>query len=149
MTTRITLRARHAWPIALLLVGTALAAAIAQATGAFASASTPVVAGVPIAAPAGRPVYLSERTTSFRGWATVGPGARYCQYSCPFVRPSTVTAYQWTDTSWRTTSRPVDQQIYVWPFAADWSWTWTADRGWLAMRDEYIIIDYEYWAVAT
>ena len=162
MTAVSYLRTRHAWPIALLLLGVALAAAITLTTGAFSSASKPVVAGVPIAAPAGHPVYLSERATTFYGWATVGSGRKYDYYprldiQCfaapcampPAPVPTTIPAYRWTGSAWVTTSYAIGERVYVWPFAVDWSWTWTKARGWLAMKDDRIIIDYEYWAVAT
>lgn len=145
-------RSRFIAPMIALIMGTIIAVAIAVGTGAFASASTPVVGGLPLAAPAVQPVYLTDIDTVFKGWAEVGrercvddPGVigRCTAYI------TSQPAYKWTGSSWSSRRVDIRTKVYVWPFAANWSWVWTANTGWLAMQDKYIIVEWRPYAVAT
>lgn len=152
MNVRV-LRSRSALLLAgALTIGIALAIAAANATGAFSSADTPKVAGVPLSAPMSYPVYLSETNEPFNNWATVGRGKGVPSIQC-FRAPcyNYVTAYRWNANtrSWSTVSLREGTQIWVAPFAVDWSWVWTSSTGWLALQDNRIIVRWVPYAIAT
>lgn len=61
---------------------------------------------------------------NFTGWAhvdTLGFG------------PS-LTAWAWVNNAWQKASYTNEQWVWVVPWGSGWSWTWTKETGWLAVR---------------
>ena len=62
---------------------------------------------------------------SYQGWGTVSAASG--NYWAP--------AWQWYQYyGWWNSYRYDNSRVWIQPFSAGWSWTWTSDRGWLAMR---------------
>lgn len=83
----------------------------------------------------------AEAIPSYQGWGRVeaqvfGPCSMELGHGCLPGGPSTFVAYQWSYNlrQWSRTSRPASTQVYIYPYGGAWRWTWTQDRGWLAMR---------------
>ena len=78
---------------------------------------------------------LSEATLGyvFKGWANVDRNVCGSQLA--------VQAWRWTGTRWQSLYLAGGSRIYVWPFAADWSWVWKSTTGWVAMRDHRVILN--------
>jgi hypothetical protein len=82
---------------------------------------------------------------TYQGWAHTGLG-RYCGGAMPSPgmeaaasRPR--AAWRWTGSNWSATTLPAGAQVYVWPYAAGWSWVWTQSSGWLAIQDAELVIN--------
>jgi hypothetical protein len=75
-----------------------------------------------------------KNNPNYRGWGRVE--ANYCppNAACLAVYYPTAEAYRWNGYRWIQTSRRDNAQVYIWPYGAGWSWTWTQQTGWLAMR---------------
>jgi hypothetical protein len=69
----------------------------------------------------------------YKGWGNVRDGS-YC------VPPTMYAAWTWTG-SWSKGYVNQGTRVYIWPFATDWSWVWTAQTGWRAMRDVNLVIN--------
>jgi hypothetical protein len=101
------------------------------------------------AAPAhalGAPIYTCTTAVdepNFVGWATIShrgclePGAprtMECRASA---------AYRWTGAAWQKQSLSEcggPRQVYVYPYAAGWSWIWSQQTGWLAVQSSLVQI---------
>ncbi len=82
------------------------------------------------------PHYIGWATMSYRGCVDPAyPRTADCR---------TETAYRWTGSSW--SPRQVGEcgmspiKVYVYPYAAGWSWIWTQQNGWLAVRSNFVQI---------
>lgn len=50
-------------------------------------------------------------------------------------------AYRKVGSYWVQHNRPAGTRIYIAPYAAGWSWTYTASTGWLVEQGEYLVGD--------
>ncbi|MBC7461545.1 MAG: hypothetical protein H7287_09315 [Thermoleophilia bacterium] len=66
----------------------------------------------------------ADVATSYVGWGAVAPAVSGSTYA---------PAFEWTGTAWKATARASGQQVYLQNFAPGWEWSWSADRGWLAI----------------
>jgi hypothetical protein len=89
---------------------------------------------------------LTSIPTVYKGWAHVSRN-RNCggidrSYDPDFSAPR--PAWRWTGTRWTAVSLDQATAIYVWPYATNWSWVWTQRTGWLALQDQYVVINPSY-----
>ena len=94
--------------------------------------STSTASAIAIA-PATSTVQVSTNP-AYKGWGKVNPN--YCAPGriCAMIYFASAKAYWWSGRAWVATNRPTGETVYVWPYGSGWSWTWTAETGWLAMR---------------
>ncbi|MCW2921839.1 MAG: hypothetical protein JWL76_1713 [Thermoleophilia bacterium] len=137
------------WHIAMVAILATVLVAGALALSSAKAADKPVNAGVPLAAPYNEPI---AAYASYKGWGTVeggfyGYGART---AAGFVAPAPKTAWEWnTSRGWLQRGRTPGTRVYIWPYAAGWSWTWTESTGWYAMQTSDLMIGYRPIAIAT
>lgn len=74
----------------------------------------------------------------YTGWARVDPN--YCAPGqiCIRIYRTEAAAWEWRG-YWQPRSVKTGAWVYVSPYAAGWSWAWTPDRGWLAMRSSNLV----------
>jgi hypothetical protein len=137
-----TIRMRT-WHIALVAILTTVIVAAALAMSSAKAADKPVNAGVPLAAPYNEPI---PAYASYKGWGTVEGGF---YGSARLVAPAPKVAWHWNGSAWSQRGRSPGTRVYIWPYAAGWSWTWTESTGWLAMQTSDLMIGYRPIAVAT
>jgi hypothetical protein len=92
----------------MLMIAGLLAVLVVMLTATNASAATRSVADNP----------------AFTGWGHVEFGRGDIRFP----------AYSWSDNRWHTTYRQDGTAVYIAPYTGGWSWTWSVNRGWLAMR---------------
>lgn len=117
--------------ISLVAVGL-LAAAFSAALATQATATH---------SPETRNVWVSSQP-DFKGWVTV-KHRDWVSIMYPVERLETypaVHAWKWNYPGWSETSVAHDTRVYAWPYGWGWSWAWTAQTGWLAMRQERLLI---------
>jgi hypothetical protein len=134
----------RSWHVAVLAIITTVAVATVLAVAAAEASKRPVNAGVPLTAPLHEPM---PAYASYRGWGQVA----YASYgTARLMAPRPVTAWEWNaQRGWVQRSRSVGERVYIWPYAAGWSWTWTQSTGWYAMQTSALTIGYRPIAVAT
>ena len=148
MTARLTYTN---WRRSLALLTTILVAAFAISialTTATASAETSVSATACLAcgAPVGATIRASDRPY-YIGYATVDSrpdcALNTTGIRCMIAVTRSVPAYSWDPyTGWKLGERLNPTRVWVYPFGSGWSWTWTQDTGWMAVRSAQIIIRY-------
>ena len=89
---------------------------------------------------------------SYEGWGWVANNTYGCTSNlgrpCPLNDATNrFTAYRWGGYIWTQTSRVGSSQIYIYPYSGGWRWTWSSDRGWLAMRASDVRIPQKIFAV--
>jgi hypothetical protein len=132
---------RHTWR--------RLATIAALAGAVFATTAT-------LAAPAhalGRPVYdygctfASERP-QYVGWAKLSFRGCVSPGSAQTMDCKGDLAWRWTGRAWQ--QHPINEcsgglgAVYVYPYAAGWSWIWTQRTGWLAVRSNLVVVSEGY-----
>ena len=137
------IRVRTGHVAVVAVVATVLVAAALAVSGAKAS-SKPANVGVPLAAPYNEPI---PAYGNYKGWGYVGGG--YYGGGARLVAPRPVTAYEWNGSRWLERTRQPGTRVYIWPYAQGWSWTWTQETGWYAMRTDALTIGYRPIAIAT
>ncbi len=130
------------WHIALVAILTTAVVAAALAVSSAEASKRPVNAGVPLAAPYNEPIPAYD---GFQGWGQVGSGTSTAYH----LVAQTKVAWHWNGRSWVQRSRTTGTRVYIWPYAAGWSWTWTQNTGWLAMRTSDLTIGFRPIAIAT
>lgn len=130
-----------------LFAGIVVALSLAMALNLFgATAHKQVVSGLPLAAEYRTPVYVGDwNQPTYTGWATVHAARGAID---PGFSPWE-SAWKWTGTQWTIKYRSHGTRVWVAPFAGVWSWTWTSSTGWLAMRDNVLLVRWEPGAIAT
>lgn len=111
-------------------------AIVAVAAALFAA---PTASAAPICGPSG---CVDQSSTlrvsghpSYKGWGRVDTTTPCAAGNiCVMGFPSYAEAYRWERGRWNETWRAAGARVYIWPYAAGWSWTWTSQSGWLAMR---------------
>ncbi len=86
-----------------------------------------------------QPSYIGWATLSFRG--CIAPGMAMTA-DCRGA-----DAYRWTGASWQYYGLNECSrigQVYVYPYAAGWSWIWTQRTGWLAVRSNLVLVSSGY-----
>lgn len=82
-----------------------------------------------------QPNFIGWASLAYRGCVTSGlPSTADCR---------ALTAYRWTGASWQPYGLNEcggPQQVYVYPYAAGWSWVWSSQTGWLAVRSDSVLI---------
>lgn len=108
---------------------------------ATATLAAPAHATIGTVAPAPYRCTTAADLPGFIGWATishrgcVAPGAP--QTADCRVSP----AYRWTGSTWQYQAISEcggPRQVYVYPYAAGWSWIWSQQTGWLAVRSNLV-----------
>ena len=95
---------------------------------------------VSVSAPQDAEAFVNPATVfpSTKGWVLTKSEPRICPaiYPAPAYcsKPSPVTAYRWSGSSWSRTSLAGGIWVYAWPYADGWHWAWTQRTGWLAVR---------------
>lgn len=76
-------------------------------------------------------MYVPLANPRYTGWGRVAGSHAWCQGGCQ------ASAYQWSarNRMWYRTTRTRADDVYIYPYANGWSWTWTNEAGWLAMRN--------------
>lgn len=125
-------------------------AAIAAATFATAATIAAPAHALGAVAPAPYPYTCSTAADQprFIGWATMS--YRGCvDPSYPSTADCRVeTAYRWSGSAWQ--ARQIGEcgmgpsRVYVYPYAAGWSWIWSQQTGWLAVRSTKVQISAGY-----
>lgn len=75
-----------------------------------------------------------------RGWTQLHVHNAPCVYRdgapvmCPHPAAPVVDAWRWTGTRWVSTTISESMRVYAYPYAAGYSWIWSRDGGWLAVR---------------
>lgn len=137
-----TIRVRT-WHVALVLALASALVAGALATTSHQAASKPVNAGVPLSAPAHEPIPAYD---GYKGWGQVSGGF----YGNTFAPAQPKTAWEWNARyGWMQRGRTPGTRVYIWPYAAGWSWTWTESTGWYAMQTKDLQIGFRPIAIAT
>ena len=80
------------------------------------------------------PNYIGWARISFRGCPEGGPQTMDCKGA---------TAWRWTGAAWQAHALSEcggPRQVYVYPYAAGWSWIWSQQTGWLAVRSDIVLI---------
>ena len=133
------------WHIAAVAILTTVIVAAALAVSSAEASKRPVNAGVPLAAPYNEPIPAYD---SYKGWGAVhGTYGDFNGFAGPI---HSKVAWHWNGTAWsQRYGRTPGLRVYIWPYAAGWSWTWTESTGWLAMQTRDLVIGYRPIAVAT
>lgn len=79
---------------------------------------------------------------NYVGWVTLA------YRGCPNGMAQTAdcraaTAYRWTANGWQRYGLNEcggPRQVYVYPYAAGWSWIWSQQTGWLAVQSHLVLI---------
>lgn len=135
----MTRRARRTWRW-IATVAT-LALALVSITATFG----PTTANATVLYPVGTCVTARENP-HFIGWA------RLTYRGCPSGLAQTadckaMTAYRWTGRAWSVVVLNECNgvgAVYVYPYAAGWSWIWTQRTGWLAVQSHAVLIQAAY-----
>lgn len=135
------------WHVAAVAILATLIVAAALAVSSAEASKRPVNAGVPLAAPYNEPIAAYP---SYKGWGTV-EGGFYgsARTAAGFVAPAPKVAWYWNGSAWSQRGRSPGTRVYIWPYAAGWSWTWTESTGWYAMQTSDLMIGYRPIAIAT
>ncbi|MCW2925141.1 MAG: hypothetical protein JWM98_2545 [Thermoleophilia bacterium] len=80
---------------------------------------------------------------NFQGWTKLQSGYTSCGYdigtgSVTTCRPERYPAYEWTASGWQSRTLAADTWVYVYPYAAGYSWVYTQRTGWYAIQRSYI-----------
>lgn len=86
-------------------------------------------------------VYATDHA-EYRGWGTIAhPGCQPVRWTGGY---DSFTAWRWTSTGWAAAQASEGVRYYVWPFGGGWSWVWSAETGWLAIRSEHVVLRRTY-----
>jgi hypothetical protein len=117
------------------------AATIAAAAIALMATSAAPALAFAAPAPASTCTFASQ-APNYVGWVTLA------YRGCPngFAQTAdckALTAYRWTGRSWQyfgLNECGGPRQVYVYPYAAGWSWVWSQQTGWLAVQSSSVLI---------